>query len=423
MREFRNDKKWQELFLLVGFWLARFNRKMSFHFPWVVPLISDRSVWHNGKQHLSDSVRGVSWNLTLTNLFLVIVRFAIGSSVIWCPSGKSNGPFLFVIFINDLPKTVRDETAIALFADDAKCYRSVEDSSDCTNFQHDINMLYDWSLRWGLAYNLDKCVVTRITRKRNSSIPSLATSPYEAGGHALAVVSSKKHLGVIVTDKLTWNSHIECVVAKANWKLGFLRRNCADIGTNSKRTLYLSFVRSHLGCACEVWAPQTTVHHLRILEGVQRRRATRFILNCSYKVSERPDYKSRLKSLKLLPLCYWHEFRDICFFYKCMHKYYNINVSEYTHIITGRIRNAINSNLRPNRVRTSLFRDSFFNHIVPLWNNILLDIRETKALSTFKDRLFNYFFNKFIANFDTSRIQTWKTVCPHCRSINRKNCC
>ena len=31
-------------------WLARFNRKMSFHFPWVVPLISDRSVWHNGKQ-------------------------------------------------------------------------------------------------------------------------------------------------------------------------------------------------------------------------------------------------------------------------------------------------------------------------------------------------------------------------------------
>ena len=31
--------------------------------------------------------------------------------------------------------------------------------------------------------------------------------------------------------------------------------------------------------------------------------------------------------------------------------------------------------------------------VVPLWNNISLDIRETKVLSTFKDRLFNYFFN------------------------------
>lgn len=30
--------------------MARFNRKLSFHFPRVFPLISDWSVWHNGKQ-------------------------------------------------------------------------------------------------------------------------------------------------------------------------------------------------------------------------------------------------------------------------------------------------------------------------------------------------------------------------------------
>ena len=89
-------------------------------------------------------------------------------------------------------------------------------------------------------------------------MPSLATSPYEAGGHALAVVSSQKDLEVIVTDKLIWSYHIECVVAKANRKLGLLRRSCADIRTNSKRTLYLSFLRSHLGYVSEVWAPQTT---------------------------------------------------------------------------------------------------------------------------------------------------------------------
>ena len=32
-----------------SYWLTRFNRKMRFHFPRVFPLISDRSVWHNGK--------------------------------------------------------------------------------------------------------------------------------------------------------------------------------------------------------------------------------------------------------------------------------------------------------------------------------------------------------------------------------------
>ena len=190
-------------------------------------------------------------------------------------------------------------------------------------------------------------------------MPSLATSPYEAGGHALAVVSSQKDLGVIVTDKLIWSYHIECVVAKANRMLGFRRQNCAHTGTNSTRMLCLSFVRSHLGYASEVWAPQTIVHHLRILEGVQRW-ATRFILNCSFKVSERPNYKSRVKILKLLPLCYWHKFRDICSFYKCMDKYYNINVNEYANLITGPTWNANNSNLRPIGVNTSLFHDSFF---------------------------------------------------------------
>ena len=32
-------------------WLARFSRKMLFFFPRVFPLISDRSVWHDGKQY------------------------------------------------------------------------------------------------------------------------------------------------------------------------------------------------------------------------------------------------------------------------------------------------------------------------------------------------------------------------------------
>ena len=47
IREFGNDKKSGKSY---SYWLTWFNRKMSFHLPWVVPLISDRWVWHNGKQ-------------------------------------------------------------------------------------------------------------------------------------------------------------------------------------------------------------------------------------------------------------------------------------------------------------------------------------------------------------------------------------
>ena len=34
-----------------SFWLARFDGKMSFQFPRVFPLVSERSVWHNESTH------------------------------------------------------------------------------------------------------------------------------------------------------------------------------------------------------------------------------------------------------------------------------------------------------------------------------------------------------------------------------------
>ena len=42
---------------------------MPFHFPWVVPLISDRSVWHNGKQPLS-----LSWSVTQRGTFDIFLH-------------------------------------------------------------------------------------------------------------------------------------------------------------------------------------------------------------------------------------------------------------------------------------------------------------------------------------------------------------
>ena len=84
---------------------------------------------------------------------------------------------------------------------------------------------------------------------------------------------------------------------------------------SNKRLLYLAFVRSQLGYASEVWAPQSYIRDLKLLEGVQRR-ATRFILGCHRDPNSRPSCKSRLVSLNLLPIPYWLECRDPLFLYK-----------------------------------------------------------------------------------------------------------
>ena len=110
----------------------------------------------------------------------------------------------------------------------------------------------------------------RISRTCSSPFPSLAVSPYTMSDHALAVVPSKKNLGDMVTDRLTWSLRTSNIVAKSNTMFPFLRRHFggAYVGTDRKRSLYLSFVRSQLGNASEVWAPQSYNLDMKPSEGL-----------------------------------------------------------------------------------------------------------------------------------------------------------
>ena len=104
------------------------------------------------------------------------------------------------------------------------------------------------------------------------------------------------------------------IVGKANRMLGFLKRNCAGlVDSNVLLRLYCSLVRSHLCYCSQVWAPQSVINQLILIEQVQRR-ATRFIIGRDRDLC----YKDRLIKLNLLPLNYCLEYLDLVFFYKSL---------------------------------------------------------------------------------------------------------
>ena len=89
-----------------------------------------------------------------------------------------HSPFLFLLYINDLPDVVSNGITIVLFA---KCLRVIRTCNDTVLFQQEINHLYDWTDHWGLSFNLGKCESSRFSWKRNSPVPSLEEKPYTLG--------------------------------------------------------------------------------------------------------------------------------------------------------------------------------------------------------------------------------------------------
>ena len=65
-----------------------------------------------------------------------------------------------------MPDVVFEPSTLALFADDAKCLHVIDDE-DCVALQGDIHNFDDWSAKWKLNFNIEKCTTSTITRKRN----------------------------------------------------------------------------------------------------------------------------------------------------------------------------------------------------------------------------------------------------------------
>ena len=50
------------------------------------------------------------------------------------PQGSLLSPFLFSLYINDLPNHLSSSTGVGLFADDTKLYKAVQNPSDALDF-------------------------------------------------------------------------------------------------------------------------------------------------------------------------------------------------------------------------------------------------------------------------------------------------
>ena len=146
----------------------------------------------------------------------VVVDGEISSSVpvvLGVPQGTVLGPLLFLIYINDMPQVVSEDTMIRLFADDCLAYRMIRTVQDQLALQNDLENLQKWTEKLGMRFNTA------------SPGESVQTKFYELSGIILETVESAKYLGITVFRDLTWHNQVCTAANKANSTLHLIERN------------------------------------------------------------------------------------------------------------------------------------------------------------------------------------------------------
>ena len=106
------------------------------------------------------------------------------------PQGSVLGPLLFILYINDLPNHV--ESSVQMFADDTKIFTTVNTPDDVMKLQADIENLQEWSKKWLLRFNADKC------KTMHMGFNNLKCE-YAMNGKTLQKTAEEKDLGVLLT--------------------------------------------------------------------------------------------------------------------------------------------------------------------------------------------------------------------------------
>ena len=126
---------------------------------------------------------------------------------------------------------------------------------------------YEWTNKWQMKLNVDKCAVLRCTRSQTP-----IQYVYTLIDCNLHVKKLHMYFGVEIDNTMSWSSHIQTVSNRATKVFNFVKRNLGNCPASTKRIAYLTLVRPIMEYAASVWDPfyNTDIYKL---EKIQRRAA------------------------------------------------------------------------------------------------------------------------------------------------------
>lgn len=164
------------------------------------------------------------------------------------PQGSILGPFLYLLYINDL-SLYKFNGKQMLYADDmAMFYINEDDFETEKKIKDDLQKLSMWTNTNGLTLNTEKCYIIHIDRKKRLHQMNLHIK-----GLKIQEVKEVKYLGIILDEHLSWDKQVQrlngflCSYRALAYKLRLLP-------IKQKKMLYEAFIKSKLTYMIHIWA-------------------------------------------------------------------------------------------------------------------------------------------------------------------------
>lgn len=307
------------------------------------------------------------------------------------PQGSVLGPLFFILYLNDLPSCLSVTNNLSCFADDAKLYKEIKNSSDFELLQSDLCNLSNWASDWQLEISIEKCSIVDIKSKKYKE---------QNRGNALNDITletclNKNDLGILIDKNLNFSDHIKSIAARGKQRVNLIFRVFKTKDIYFLLRGFNAYILPIVSYCSSVWSPYK-ICDILLIESVLRlftRRLPGFEKLC---------YKERLAKLNLYTLEKRRLLADLILCFKLVTGVYNRPLVNYglCLVTNGRDTRGHDLKLKFDKCRLDVRLNSFGPRVAKVWNCLPSAAVHASSVNVFKCLIRKIDFSKFlIINF------------------------
>lgn len=295
------------------------------------------------------------------------------------PQGSILGPFLFLLYVNDLPDAISD--LMILFADDTSFVVKAETRDKLVEkLDNNLKCLSEWFQNHNLKINSKKTNIMCF----NGDIETVKLEHY---GEEITSVNASPFLGLKIDSRLSWKDHVDSVASVLSSYCFSLKIVSQNIGIESALSVYRACVESRIRYGIAFWGNSVDAHRIFV--------AQKACLRGIFRMGPRETCRRIFVDYKILTFPSLYILETAVFVKTYYHDFFQKYELQHKHLTRGKL----HTHLCPPFAHLTKIQRQILNQSINIYNRLPEELKDV-PLKTFKLNLKKYLLTHSFYSLD-----------------------